>query len=124
MTVSDAAWERIRANPAAPRASFLSMLDWKEQWIDGDRSSRSRRRSPTCTASRRPATSCSRSGSRRRSRSTTRAAAACRAGVRAMGLELWPRSDEIAAACVTAIAVPDGLDRRRRCARTAASATA
>jgi aspartate aminotransferase-like enzyme len=26
-----------------------------------------------------------------------------------MGLELWPRSDEIAAPCVTAIAVPDGL---------------
>jgi pyridoxamine--pyruvate transaminase len=27
-----------------------------------------------------------------------------------MGLELWPRSDEIAAACVTAIALPDGLN--------------
>ncbi len=26
-----------------------------------------------------------------------------------MGLELWPRSEEISAACVTAIAVPDGL---------------
>ena len=37
MTVSGAAWERIRANPSAPRASFLSMLDWKEQWIDGEK---------------------------------------------------------------------------------------
>src|SRR5207249_12066112 len=36
-------------------------------------------------------------------------ARACRAGVRAMGLELWPRSEEISAACVTAITVPDGL---------------
>ena len=26
-----------------------------------------------------------------------------------MGLELWPRSEEITAACVTAIAVPEGL---------------
>jgi pyridoxamine--pyruvate transaminase len=26
-----------------------------------------------------------------------------------MGLELWPRSEEITAACVTAISVPDGL---------------
>src|SRR5262245_55762987 len=26
-----------------------------------------------------------------------------------MGLELWPRSDEVSAACVTAIAVPEGL---------------
>ncbi len=34
MTVNDAAWVRIRTNPAAPRASFLSMLDWKEQWIE------------------------------------------------------------------------------------------
>src|SRR5262249_4205295 len=37
MSVGDAAWERIRANPSAPRASYLSMLDWKEKWIDGDR---------------------------------------------------------------------------------------
>src|SRR6266508_5726217 len=37
MTVSDAAWERIGANPSAPRASYLSMLDWKEQWIDGQK---------------------------------------------------------------------------------------
>ena len=27
-----------------------------------------------------------------------------------MGLRLWPTSEDIAAACVTAIAVPDGLD--------------
>jgi len=27
MSVNDAAWERMRANPSAPRASFLSMLD-------------------------------------------------------------------------------------------------
>jgi pyridoxamine--pyruvate transaminase len=26
-----------------------------------------------------------------------------------MGLELWPRSEEVTAACVTAIAVPEGL---------------
>jgi pyridoxamine--pyruvate transaminase len=26
-----------------------------------------------------------------------------------MGLELWPRSDEVAAPCVTAITVPNGL---------------
>lgn len=35
MTVSEAAWARIRANPAAPRASVLSMLDWKEKWLEG-----------------------------------------------------------------------------------------
>ena len=30
-----------------------------------------------------------------------------------MGLELWPRSEEITAACVTAIAVPEGLTDRQ-----------
>ena len=38
-----------------------------------------------------------------------RVARACRAGVRAMGLRVWAVSDEICAASVTSIAVPDGL---------------
>ena len=37
MTVSEDAWDAIRANPAAPRSSFLSMLDWKEQWLEAGR---------------------------------------------------------------------------------------
>ena len=37
VSVSDRAWEAIRANPAAPRGSFLSLLDWKDRWIDGGR---------------------------------------------------------------------------------------
>jgi pyridoxamine--pyruvate transaminase len=35
-----------------------------------------------------------------------RAARACRAGARGLGLELWPRSDAYAANCVTAVRVP------------------
>ena len=38
-----------------------------------------------------------------------RMAIASRAGVRGMGLRPWPASDDIAAACVSAITVPDGL---------------
>ena len=37
ISVSDDAWKRIRANPAAPRSSFLSLLDWKEQWLEGEK---------------------------------------------------------------------------------------
>ncbi|SEO75898.1 aspartate aminotransferase [Actinacidiphila rubida] len=37
VTVSERAWQRIAANPAAPRRSYLSLLDWKERWIDGGR---------------------------------------------------------------------------------------
>ncbi|MEU8676466.1 aminotransferase class V-fold PLP-dependent enzyme [Streptomyces sp. NPDC048560] len=38
VSVSERAWERIAANPQAPRRSYLSLLDWKERWIDGGRS--------------------------------------------------------------------------------------
>ncbi|MFJ1754344.1 pyridoxal-phosphate-dependent aminotransferase family protein [Kitasatospora sp. NPDC088134] len=37
VSVSDRAWERIAANPAAPRRSYLSLLDWKERWTDAGR---------------------------------------------------------------------------------------
>ena len=108
MTVSEAAWERIRANPAAPRASFLAMLDWKEQWIDGDKvpftPSVSDLHGVEAAVDELLEEGLDASIARH-----ARSAAACRAGVRAMGVELWPRSDEIAAACVTAITVPDGL---------------
>ncbi|MCZ4096199.1 pyridoxal-phosphate-dependent aminotransferase family protein [Streptomyces sp. H39-C1] len=37
VSVSARAWERMAANPAAPRRSYLSLLDWKERWIDTGR---------------------------------------------------------------------------------------
>lgn len=37
VSVSERAWDRFAANPAAPRRSYLSLLDWKERWIDGGR---------------------------------------------------------------------------------------
>ena len=108
MTVSDAAWERIRSNPAAPRASFLSMLDWKEQWIDGEKFPFT----PSVVDMHGIEACCDvvlDEGLDDSIARHERCGAACRAGVRAMGLELWPRSEEVAAACVTAIAVPEGL---------------
>jgi pyridoxamine---pyruvate transaminase len=108
MTVSDAAWERIRDNPAAPRASFLSMLDWKEQWIDGEKFPFT----PSVVDMHGIEASCDvllEIGLEASIAQHDLAARACRAGVKAMGLELWPRSEEVTAACVTAIAVPDGL---------------
>jgi pyridoxamine--pyruvate transaminase len=108
MSVSDEAWERIRANPAAPRASYLSMLDWKEQWLDGDKfpftpSVVELYGVEACVDE------LLEEGLHASIERHARSAAACRAGVRAAGLDLWPRSEEIAADCVTAIAVPDGL---------------
>ncbi|MEU1404764.1 aminotransferase class V-fold PLP-dependent enzyme [Streptomyces sp. NPDC005728] len=37
ISVSERAWARMTANPNAPRRSYLSLLDWKERWIDGGR---------------------------------------------------------------------------------------
>ncbi|MFJ8001899.1 pyridoxal-phosphate-dependent aminotransferase family protein [Streptomyces sp. NPDC096310] len=37
VAVSPRAWERFTANPRAPRRSYLSLLDWKERWIDAGR---------------------------------------------------------------------------------------
>jgi len=108
MAVSEAAWERIRANPVAPRASFLSMLDWKEQWLQGGRFPFT----PSVVDVHGVEAACDElleEGLEASIARHERAARACRAGVRAMGLELWPRSEAISAACVTAIAVPDGL---------------
>ncbi len=108
MSVNDAAWERMRANPSAPRASFLSMLDWKEQWIDGEKFPFT----PSVVDMHGIEACCDELLEEGLDVSIARhslAAQACRAGVRAMGLELWPRSEEVTADCVTAIAVPDGL---------------
>ena len=35
--VSGRAWRAMSENPAAPRGSVLSLLDWKEQWLDSDK---------------------------------------------------------------------------------------
>ena len=108
MTVSESAWETIRANPAAPRSSFLSMLDWKEQWLDGGKFPFT----PSVADVHGVEAACDdvlEEGLEASIARHERAARATRAGARAMGLELWPRSEEISAACVTAVAVPDGL---------------
>lgn len=112
MAVNERAWEAIRANPAAPRASYLSMLDWKEQWLEGEKFPFT----PSVSDMHGIEAACDvalEEGLDAAIARHDRSAHACRAGVNAMGLELWPRSEEISAACVTAIAVPEGLTDRQ-----------
>jgi pyridoxamine--pyruvate transaminase len=108
MAVSPQAWSLIDRNPAAPRGSFLSMLDWREQWHGAGKfpftPSVSDLNGVEAAADRLLAEGLDRSIARH-----ARVASACRAGVRAMGLRVWAAREEIAAACVTSIAVPDGL---------------
>lgn len=108
MAVSDAAWAAIDRNPAAPRGSFLSMLDWREQWHGNGRfpftPSVSDLHGVLAAADMLLEEGLDAVQARH-----ARVAGAAWAGVEAMGLRPWPVRHEIAAACVTAIRVPEGL---------------
>jgi pyridoxamine---pyruvate transaminase len=109
MAVSQQAWTAIETNPAAPRASFLSLLDWREQWHGHGHFPYT----PSVSDVHGVEAACDQVLEEGLAAAIARhesAAAACRAGVREMGLRLWPKSEDITAPCVTAIAVPDGLD--------------
>lgn len=109
ISVSDAAWKMIDANPDAPRGSYLSLLDWRERWHGEGRFPFT----PLVNDIQGLESACDQlleEGLEASIARHHRAAAACRAGVLAMGLQLWPKRAEIAADCVTAIRVPDGID--------------
>jgi pyridoxamine---pyruvate transaminase len=111
MTVSGAAWEAIHANPLAPRGSFLSLLDWKEHWIEGGRTAFPY--TPSVSDVHGVEAACDELLELGLDESIAihrRAARATRAGIRAMGLELWAHSEEIATSCITAVATPEGVD--------------
>lgn len=105
MAVSERAWAHMEANPKAPRASILSLLDWKEAW----RRDRPFPFTPAVSEvngldavvdqylDEGPAAVWARHAL---------TAKACRAGVRAMGLELWAAREAIASPSCTAVRVP------------------
>lgn len=109
VSVSQAAWDKIDANPDAPFASILSLKDWREAWrhtepfpftpsvaeINGLNAALDRYlgEGPKAVWARHALT-----------------AAACRAGIQAMGLDLWPTREEIASPTTTAVRMPDGVD--------------
>ena len=109
--LSEAAWEAIEANPNAPRGSFLSLLDWRHTWIEGGRVKFPYTPSVADINGVHAAVSqCLEDGLERVIGRHATAARACRAGVEAMGLELWPRSADYAANCVTAVRCPQGVE--------------
>ena len=107
--VSERAWARIDANPAAPTGSVLSLKDWRDAWRADmlfpftpsvsevhalDAAVRNYLdEGPEAVWARHALT-----------------ARACRAGVRASGLDLWPVREAICADTATTVRVPDGLD--------------
>ena len=108
MAVSDRAWKHMAANPKAPRASVLSLLDWKDAWSKNEpfpftpsisemngldaAFDRYLEEGPAKVWHRHALT-----------------AKACRAGIKAMGLALWAKTEAIASPTTTAVRVPEGM---------------
>ncbi|MFI8455775.1 pyridoxal-phosphate-dependent aminotransferase family protein [Kitasatospora sp. NPDC085464] len=111
VSVSERAWERITANPAAPRRSYLSLLDWKERWTDAGRAvlphapAQLEMLALGACLDRIAADGLPAVIARHRA-----AAAATRAGVRALGsLSPFVTEDAHAAPVATTLRTPDGL---------------
>lgn len=108
VAVSEAAWRHMESNPDAPTASILSYLDWRRAWSSDEPFPFT----PSTAEIGGLARAIDRyldEGPETVWRRHALTAAACRAGVRAAGLALWPAREEIAAPTVTAVRVPEGL---------------
>ncbi|HEX4765348.1 MAG TPA: alanine--glyoxylate aminotransferase family protein [Lichenihabitans sp.] len=107
--VSDRAWEKMQDNPAAPRASMLSLLDWKEAW----RPDKPFPFTPSVAEINGLDAALDRyldEGPERVWARHALTAAACRAGVAAMGLKIWPAREAIASPTTTAVKLPAGIE--------------
>lgn len=108
VAVNDRAWAHIEANPRAPRASVLSYLDWREAW--------SKDRPFPFTPSVAEVNGLDAvidqyldEGAENVWKRHALTAKACRAGMQAMGVKLWAKTEAIASPTTTAIRVPDGM---------------
>jgi pyridoxamine--pyruvate transaminase len=105
MAVSPQAWAAIDANPHAPRDSFLSMLDWRDTWHGKGRFPFTPSVSDLHGVLE-AANAVLEEGLANVQARHSRVAAAIRAGVAGMGLQIWAKSEAIAADCVTSIRLP------------------
>lgn len=108
MAVSDRAWKHIAANPKAPFASALSLKDWKDAW--------SKKKPFPFTPSVAEVNGLDAAldqyfdeGPEKVWHRHALTAKATRAGIKAMGLEIWAKSEAIASPTCTAVKVPAGV---------------
>ena len=108
----------MERNPAAPRSSYLSLLDIKHRWLDA-----CRRTLPGYVASlesvalRQALDRVAAEGPDAVIARHRAAATASRAGLRALGLRPWIEADAAAAAVVTTFAPPEGTTVAKLSAR-------
>jgi aspartate aminotransferase-like enzyme len=108
LVANERAWSQIAANPSAPRNSILSLLDWKQRWIDAGR-----KRVPGYVYDHEMRALIAAFdelgddvGLGRVIERHQRASAAVRAGARSLGLDLWVTDDSLATSVVTLVRPP------------------
>ncbi|HUR42976.1 MAG TPA: alanine--glyoxylate aminotransferase family protein [Aestuariivirga sp.] len=109
MGVSDRGWARMKANPAAPRASMLSILDWENAWSHKEPFPFT----PSVAEINGLDTALDLYLSEGPEKVWARhalTAKAMRGGAMAMGLSLWAARESIASPTVTAIRTPTSID--------------
>ncbi|UQA94251.1 pyridoxal-phosphate-dependent aminotransferase family protein [Streptomyces halobius] len=114
VSVSSRAWERIAANERAPRRSYLSLLDWKERWINAGRTALPHAPAQLeMLALEQAMNRIEAEGLDAVIRRHRAAAAAVRAGVQALGGPVpYVVRDEDAAPAATTLRAPTDLDAR------------
>ena len=111
LIANDRGWDQIAANPSAPRSSSLSLLDWKQLWIDAGRQ---RLYGYAYQHEMRALLEALEvlDGDVGLARVVQRhqlAAAAARAGARALGLQLWVADEREAGSVVTLVRPPEDV---------------
>lgn len=109
VAVSPDAWARMEAMETPLRGSFLSLLDWKSTWIENGRFPYTPSVSDVYALESVLQQTLDEGVANIVARHQV-SARATRAAVRALGLELWAASDEIASSCCTAVSMPEGID--------------
>jgi pyridoxamine--pyruvate transaminase len=109
VAVSDRAWEKMARKTQPLRRGYLSLLDWKEGWLGEGRFPFTAFVANIVGLNEALAMRLEEGLENAFARHDL-AARMCRAGVRALGLELWPARESIMANCVTAVKVPEGMD--------------
>lgn len=109
MAVSPAAWEAMEKRKPPLRGSFLSILDWKDTWME----KRVFPYTPSVSliyALESALGEVIEEGVEHYAGRHAAIAKACRAGVKALGLELWPARESIAGTAVTGVKMPEGIE--------------
>lgn len=113
MSISPAAWQAMEQKQPAPvRGSFMSILDWKDTWLE----KRVFPYTPSVSliyALESVLTQVLEEGLEHFAARHALIARACRAGVKALGLELWAAREEIAGVAVTGVKLPAGIEDKK-----------